>query len=76
MSERRCLNRKIHGVSFEEAATTFFDPGARIYDDPDHSLEERRFLLVGLSAGQRSVELLIVSPERGERIRLISARRT
>lgn len=54
-------------------ATTFFDPGARIYDDPEHSAEEARFLLVGLSARRR--ELLIVSVERGERIRLISARR-
>ena len=38
-----------HGVSFEEAATVFGDPLSDTFDDPDHSAEERRFLIVGTS---------------------------
>lgn len=65
-------NRKKHGVAFEEALTIFADPLARIFDDPDHSGNERRELIVGHSVRQR---LLIVSfTERAPRIRIISAR--
>ena len=65
-------NVKKHGVSFQEAATVFADPLARILDDPDHSADESREILVGRSTRQR---LLIVSfAERGGRIRIISAR--
>jgi uncharacterized protein len=63
-----------HGVRFEEAVTVFMDPLARLYDDPDHSLSELRFLLVGLSLAGRM--LLVVHAERGDTIRIISARRT
>jgi len=38
-----------HGVSFEEAQTVFLDENARLIDDPDHSEEEKRFLLLGYS---------------------------
>ena len=38
-----------HGVSFEEAQTAFLDENARLIDDPDHSEEEVRFLLLGYS---------------------------
>ena len=65
-------NARRHGVSFEEAATTFYDPLARIHDDPSHSLAERREILVGLSEVRRL--LLVVFAERGGKIRLISAR--
>jgi uncharacterized DUF497 family protein len=64
-----------HGVSFEEARTVFWDENARLIDDPDHSAEEERFLLLGYSFQARC---LIVSHCRGESdsvIRLISARR-
>ena len=61
-----------HGVSFEEAATVFADPLARIHDDPDHSIGEFREIIVGLSSARR---LLLVSfTERDETIRLIHAR--
>ena len=74
-SDRKAAqNLKNHGVGFEEAATVFLDPLARQYDDPDHSQSESRFLLVGHSlAGQM---LLVVHAEKGDTIRLISARRT
>ena len=65
-------NFKSHGVAFDEALTVFADPLANIFDDPDHSADERRELIVGHSAGER---LLVVSfAERGRRTRIISAR--
>lgn len=61
-----------HKVSFEEAATVFADPLADTFDDPDHSSEERRFLMIGYSKKGR---LLIVShTDDGETVRIISAR--
>ncbi len=63
-----------HGVSFEEAATVFQDPLAKIHDDPDHSATERRDIIVGHSV---QGQLMIVSfTDRGSKIRLISARPT
>ena len=46
-------NLKKHGVAFEEGLTVFADPLARIFDDPDHSEDERRELIIGHSAKQR-----------------------
>ena len=66
------VNLKKHKVSFDEAVTVFYDPLSATFDDPDHSLDERRFLTVGYSSEGR---LLIVShTERGEDLRLIGAR--
>lgn len=66
-------NVRKHGVSFEEAVQVFGDPLARIFDDPDHSSGELRELIVGHATRQR---LLIVSfVERGDRVRILSARR-
>ena len=67
-------NVQSHGVRFEEAVTVFIDPLARVYDDPDHSDTEVRFLLVGHSLAGRM--LLVVHAEKGDTIRIISARRT
>ena len=61
-----------HGVTFEEALTVFMDPVARIHGDPDHSEAEAREIIVGHSIHQRL--LLISFVERGEKVRLISAR--
>lgn len=72
-AQKATANRKKHGVSFEEAVTVFADPLARVFDDPDHSVDEDRFLLVGHSLAGRI--LLVVHAERSDRIRLISARR-
>ena len=61
-----------HGVSFHEAATIFGDPLSIAVADPDHSIDEKRDIIVGLS---RSGRFLIVSyAERRERIRIINAR--
>jgi len=61
-----------HKVQFEEAATVFADPLSDTFDDPDHSTNERRFLIIGHSEKGR---LLFVShTDDGETIRIISAR--
>lgn len=70
--EKAAANLEKHGVSFEEAGTVFDDPLYVDFYDPDHSTEEHRYLIVGMSASGR---LLIVSyTERPEAVRLISAR--
>lgn len=66
-------NLKKHGVSFKEAATVFGDPRSKTIYDDRHSTEEDRYVTVGLS-GRRA--LLVVShTDRGEKVRIISARR-
>lgn len=59
-------------MSFVEAATVFFDPLSITVTDPLHSGEENRFVSTGLSYEQR--HLVVVHSDRGDRIRLISAR--
>jgi len=67
-------NLRKHGVSFEEASTVFADENARLKHDPDHSQEEDRFILLGLSAKLRM--LIVCHVHRKEQIiRLISARK-
>lgn len=61
-----------HGVSFDEAATVFSDPLSMTYNDPDHSYNEERYIIIGLSSLGK---LLFVShAEKNDRIRIISAR--
>lgn len=61
-----------HGVSFEEAATVFADEGSLTIDDPAHSAEEARFVTIGSSYQNKT--LVVVHTERGDAIRIISAR--
>lgn len=61
-----------HGVSFEEATAVFADPLGRIMSDPRHSVDEERYVLLGVSLRRRL--LAIMYAERGDVIRLISAR--
>ncbi len=65
-------NLKKHGVSFEEASTIFADPFSLTIDDPLHSVGEQRFTTLGLSEAQRL--LVAVHTDRGDNIRIISAR--
>jgi uncharacterized DUF497 family protein len=64
-----------HGVSFEEAQTVFLDESARLIDDPDHSEEEERFVLLGYSFQARCLIVSHCYRESDSMIRLISARR-
>ena len=66
-------NYEKHDVSFEEAATVFNDLLSVTFPDPDHSVGESRYVIIGVS---RFGQLLIVShTDRGEKIRIISARK-
>lgn len=69
---KAALNRKKHGVSFEEASTVFTDTLSLTIPDPLHSEGEERFVIIGVSEEQRL--LVVVHMERGNSIRLISAR--
>jgi uncharacterized protein len=68
-------NLRRHKVSFEEAETVFVDEHGRLMDDPDHSEDEGRFILLGLSATLRLLVVCHTYREEDEVIRLISARK-
>lgn len=70
--EKAASNIKKHGVSFDEAVTVLWDENALIINDPDHSEDEDRFILLGMSENLRV--LVVIHCERGNTIRLISAR--
>ena len=73
--KKAASNQRKHGVSFEEAQTVFQDVDAlRIYD-PDHSEDEDRFLLLGLSSRLRLLVVCHCYRENDEQIRIISARK-
>lgn len=65
-------NLRKHRISFEEATSVFDDVLATVYEDPDHSVNEKRFLMIGTSV--RGHLLHIAFADRGPRIRLITAR--
>jgi uncharacterized protein len=64
-----------HGISFEEAQTAFYDATARVIYDPDHSKEEDRFILLGVSRQMRILVVCHCYREDDEIIRIISARK-
>jgi hypothetical protein len=73
-TKKASTNLRKHGVSFEEAATVFLDPLAQTFDDPDHSLEERRFVTLAESERRRILFVAHADVEH-DRIRVISARK-
>ena len=69
------INKKKHGLSFETAKEVFYDEFAVLFDDPDHSVDEDRFLIIGST---KTEQICIVSHcyrDNENRIRIISARR-
>lgn len=68
-------NQKKHGVSFEEASTVFHDENAVQFFDPDHSEQEDRFILLGLSFRLRILVVCHCFRESETVVRLISARK-
>lgn len=70
------INKNKHGVSFEEAATVFDDEYAVLFDDPDHSEREERYLIIGVSKTEKTC---IVShcyrSKEYDIVRIISARK-
>jgi uncharacterized protein len=69
------LNKARHGVSFEEARTAFLDEQARVIPDPEHSDDEERFVLLGLSVELRVLVVCHCYRESSQVIRIISARK-
>lgn len=72
---KNTINKKKHGVSFEEAETAFYDTEALVIADPEHSQEEERFILLGFSAMARMLMVCHCIRGEGETIRIISARK-
>jgi len=67
------VNLRKHRISFDEAQTVFLDDFSIIIEDSEHSDDEERFIIIGMSYKKRL--LVVVYTERGEIIRLISARK-
>ena len=65
-------NKRKHGISFHEAATVFGDPLAITFTDPDHSIDEYRYLTFALSKFDRF--LVVSHADKGDKVRIISAR--
>lgn len=70
--EKAKKNLKKHRISFEEALTVFYDPLSATFDDPDHSIDDVRFITIGYSS--RDNLLMVSHTEQGKTIRIISAR--
>ena len=68
-------NIKKHNVSFEEAATVFYDDNALLISDPDHSDKEDRFILLGISQKTRMLVVCHCYRENDQIIRIFSARK-
>ena len=71
-AEKAASNLKKHGVSFQEAATAFGDPLSATVEDPDHSEDEDRYVLLGQTYQGRLI--VVVHTDREETVRIISAR--
>jgi len=69
-------NLQKHKVSFEEAKTVFVDENARLIDDPDHSDEEDRFIIIGLSSNLKILTVVHCYRDNDNIIRIISARKS
>ena len=72
---KAAANHKKHGISFEEAKSVFYDERARLIDDPDHSEDEDRFILLGLSSALKVLVVCHCCRSDSRVIRIISARK-
>ena len=74
--EKDQINQSKHnGISFDEAKTVFYDENARLIFDPDHSMNEERFIIIGLSQKLRLLVVCHCYKDSDSIIRLISARK-
>ena len=72
-AKKATANLRKHGVSFAEASTVFGDPLSTAFPDPDHSVDEQRYLTIGLSTG--GTLMVVGYTEREGRARIITARK-
>jgi len=73
--KKNTSNIKKHNVSFEEAKTVFLDDNAAIACDPDNSINEERFIIIGFSLFARLILVCFCERNNGNTIRIISARK-
>jgi uncharacterized DUF497 family protein len=73
--DKAASNAKKHGVTFEEARSVFHDEHAKLINDPDHSEDEERFIILGLSSTPRLLLVCHCYRRAGQSIRIISARK-
>ena len=69
------INQEKHGIDFDEASTVFFDERAILFDDPEHSENEERFILLGMSENANVCIVCHCYRESDTVIRIISARK-
>ena len=74
-SRKTSSNQRKHGISFEEAETVFYDENARLMSDPDHSHDEDRFVMIGMSSKLRTLVVCHCYRRGDSVIRIISARK-
>ena len=74
-ADKAKINFEKHGVSFEEAITVFDDYNSILFDDPDHSFEENRFILLGISVKSNILIVCHCIRKKETVIRIISARK-
>ena len=74
-AEKNRQNQRKHGVTFEEAETVFSDDHGLLMSDPDHSEDEDRFILLGLSSALRALVVCHCYREGEDVVRIISARK-
>lgn len=72
---KNSINKAKHKISFEEAGTVFYDNCALIIDDPDHSEDEERFIILGVSSKANLLVVCHCLRQSGNVIRIISARK-
>lgn len=72
---KNAINKSKHNVSFEEAKTVFYDEQALVIDDPDHSEQEDRFIILGQSSTAKLLVVCHCYRESDTVIRIISARK-
>ncbi len=74
-SKKATANKQKHSISFTEAKTVFFDENAKVIHDPEHSDDEDRFIILGLSNSARLLIVCHCYRESDQIIRIISARK-
>jgi len=73
--QKEQVNIRKHGLDFSEASTVFYDDNARIIGDPDHSVDEDRFIILGLSTSMKVLVVCHCYRESETIIRIFSARK-
>ena len=72
---KNLANIKKHKISFEEAKTVFYDDNARLIPDPEHSVTEERFIILGITNKLRLLIVVHTYKENDDVIRIISAQK-